>query len=580
MRSFDNLLKRYDAIVTEAVSWSKGYIDKYTLRDYDPTNEILTLRWRHYEDWPKQVKMSKELWLKLTMKSQNFERDFNKLRKNNALEWIDHVTEAKVSPFASSHPSFGGVTKQMSARGMSSAPYDTVKFIATFLNNLDIIDSAELSSVLKAAGFKGKQLALLDVIKAKSADIVAKSQEIADAMPEALEDYINRATINRGRDTMANLGVEGGSGGRTEKYAKQAAERAEKKKVAAQNKMQKQALKAAAKSEDSGVQNAVDVLVSTLDTTDKILMGQEGRGIVSAGLGLKGAEDVNLDFDDIDISIGDVGEVRDTLIDKLVKFFNKQGKYTAEKTRRGLNVEGPTGSFGTDVEDVQDMITTLVMRAYPDIDGDQIIVDLNAGSPSEDEEYDPEKADIDNDGETEDWEEGLAKKRGFVSQGEEDEEGGVQTLKHLLKGLGFKAAKPGLNTYYSDADKIIELYGIPMRAGHYADIFVAITDNPNEPYTLVDAEGSTEFTNANDIVKELQKRSGSTEDEEYGCGCEDEECNCEEESMVSESYTSVYLTEMTRKSYGKAPAPQTVTFKERMKPKTIWQLNELRNYGL
>jgi len=502
-------------------------------------------------------------------------RSFDNLLKRYAI-----VAEAKVSPFASSHPSFGGVTKQMSARGMSSAPYDTVKFIATFLNNLDIIDSAELSSVLKAAGFKGKQLALLDVIKAKSADIVAKSQEIADAMPEALEDYINRATINRGRDTMANLGVEGGSGGRTEKYAKQAAERAEKKKVAAQNKMQKQALKAAAKSEDSGVQNAVDVLVSTLDTTDKILMGQEGRGIVSAGLGLKGAEDVNLDFDDIDISIGDVGEVRDTLIDKLVKFFNKQGKYTAEKTRRGLNVEGPTGSFGTDVEDVQDMITTLVMRAYPDIDGDQIIVDLNAGSPSEDEEYDPEKADIDNDGETEDWEEGLAKKRGFVSQGEEDEEGGVQTLKHLLKGLGFKAAKPGLNTYYSDADKIIELYGIPMRAGHYADIFVAITDNPNEPYTLVDAEGSTEFTNANDIVKELQKRSGSTEDEEYGCGCEDEECNCEEESMVSESYTSVYLTEMTRKSYGKAPAPQTVTFKERMKPKTIWQLNELRNYGL
>lgn len=80
--------------ITEAVSigdWSKGYIDKYTLRSYDPKTEILTLTWRHYKDWPKQVKMSKELWLKLTMKSQNFERDFNKLRKNNALEWIDHI---------------------------------------------------------------------------------------------------------------------------------------------------------------------------------------------------------------------------------------------------------------------------------------------------------------------------------------------------------------------------------------------------------------------------------------------------------------------------------------------------------
>jgi hypothetical protein len=51
-------------------------------------------------------------------------------------------------------------------------------------------------------------------------------------------------------------------------------------------------------------------------------------------------------------------------------------------------------------------------------------------------------------------------------------------------------------------------------------------------------------------------------------------------TMVSESYTSVYLTEMTRKSYGETSAPQTVTFKERMKPKTIWQLTELRNYGL
>ena len=562
-------------------------------------------------------------------------RSFDNLLKRYAI-----VTEAKVSPFASTHPSFGGVTKQMSARGMSSAPYDTVKFIATFLNNLDIIDSAELNSVIKAAGFKGKQIALLDVIKAKSEDIVAKSQEIADAMPEALEDYINRATINRGRDTMANVrGVEGGSGGRTDKYAKQAAERAEKKKVAAQNKMQKQALKAASRSEDSDVQNAVDVLVNTLDNTDKILMGQEGRGIVSAGLGLKGAEDVNLDFDDIDISIGDVGEVRDTLIDKLVKFFNKQGKYTAEKTRRGLNVEGPVGSFGTDVEDVQDMITSLVMRAYPNIDGDQIVVDLNASSAAEDEEYDPEKADIDNDGETEDWEEGLAKKRGFTDdeaeegedymedyydfsgedwyfdpnnfdedeylkrwneiegideddcdceEGEcdcEDEECGYEDDSMVTEARGYRSLTPA--ALIDDLQSVIDLpddklndvtrISMRVRADEVYERYPEIYKLLRKMYDAVMQPDGAQETKmiaqkAIDIV-----RSKYPNPDKYQRMRPISSYN---NTMVSESYTSVYLTEMTRKSHGKTPAPQTVTFKERMKPKTIWQLNELRNYGL
>jgi hypothetical protein len=560
-------------------------------------------------------------------------RSFDNLLKRYAI-----VTEAKVSPFASTHPSFGGVTKQMSARGMSSAPYDTVKFIATFLNNLDIIDSAELNSVIKAAGFKGKQIALLDVIKAKSEDIVAKSQEIADAMPEALEDYINRATINRGRDTMAN--VEGGSGGRTDKYAKQAAERAEKKKVAAQNKMQKQALKAASRSEDSDVQNAVDVLVNTLDTSDKILMGQEGRGIVSAGLGLKGAEDVDLDFDDIDISIGDIGEVRDTLIDKLVKFFNKQGKYTAEKTRRGLNVEGPVGSFGTDVEDVQDMITSLVMRAYPNIDGDQIVVDLNASSAAEDEEYDPEKADIDNDGETEDWEEGLAKKRGFIP---EDEEGGVdddswrdiednydfsgedwysnpnnfdedeyrKRLREIEGGCDCEEGECDCEDEecdYEDDSMVTEARGYKSLtpAALIAELqsVIDLPDDKLNDVTRISMRVSREeiYERFPEIYKLLEKMydavmqpDGAQETKMIAQKAIDivrskypnpdkyqrmRPISSYNNTMVSESYTSVYLTEMTRKSYGKTPAPQTVTFKERMKPKTIWQLTELRNYGL
>ena len=150
---------------------------------------------------------------------------------DNLLTRYGFITEAKTSPFAGTHPSFGGITKSMSTRGMSSAPYDTVKFLATFLNGLDIISDDESRSVLKAQGFKGKQLALLEIIKGKSREIVANSARIEEEMPAELENYINRSTLNRGRDMMPNAKVEGGSGGRRDKYNTQAAELAAKRKA-------------------------------------------------------------------------------------------------------------------------------------------------------------------------------------------------------------------------------------------------------------------------------------------------------------------------------------------------------------
>ena len=188
---------------------------------------------------------------------------------DNLLTRYGFITEAKTSPFAGTHPSFGGITKSMATRGMSSAPYDTVKFLATFLYELDIISDDERKMILKGQGFKGKQLALLEVIKGKSQEIVANSARIEEAMPTELENYINRATLNRGRDMMPNAKVEGGSGGRRDNYAAQAAELAAKRKAAGEAKQQTLALKAAARGEEADVQSAVDVLVNTLDDADR-----------------------------------------------------------------------------------------------------------------------------------------------------------------------------------------------------------------------------------------------------------------------------------------------------------------------
>jgi hypothetical protein len=96
----------------------------------------------------------------------------------------------------------------------------------------------------------------------------------------------------------------------------------------------------------------------------------------------------------------------------------------------------------------------------------------------EEEEFDAEKADLDNDGELEGWEKGIAKKRGFTDVPEENEE---------------------------DAGMLGE----------------------------------------------------------------------------ARSYTSIYLTEQSRKdSFTRASESKGQSFKERYKPKTSYQLDELRRYGL
>lgn len=603
---------------------------------------------------------------------------------DNLLARYGFITEAKTSPFAGTHPSFGGITKSMATRGMSSAPYDTVKFLATFLYELDIISDDERKMVLKAQGFKGKQLALLEVIKDKSREIVANSARIEEAMPTELENYINRATLNRGRDMMADVkGVEGGSGGRRDKYAAQAAALAAKRKASAEAKMQSKALQAAAQGEEADVQSAVDVLINTLDDADREVVD---RADVAAGIGFKGAADVKLNFDDIDINIGATVRDRDTLIDKLVNFFNKQPNYTAEKTRRGVNVEGPTGSFGTNVQDAEDMIVSLIKRARPDVDEAQIVVDLFSDKGvSEDEEYGASK-----DQETEfhgkldklvhntfgkrkeeaeessNVYEGEAETVFYGDDGEEVDgvvyytatknprtgEIDIQLTGGDVTGYNPAArvdddyidsiiSNPRYNqdhiadarrdaeyqfsmsedeeyggSYsnyrqgeepdwlipnhevqdsdddYSDEEVTCSECGKILDSSEYhkeelpevrlCDKCASIEDEENEEYNSkkadLDNDGETEPWERGIARKRGFKNA--PEDEE-DCNCEDEEdCNCDEETPYMESYTSLYLEGMTRRSHKQVSAPQTVTFKERMKPKTWKQLAELRNYGM
>lgn len=86
-----------------------------------------------------------------------------------------------------------------------------------------------------------------------------------------------------------------------------------------------------------------------------------------------------------------------------------------------------------------------------------------------------------------------------------------------LKTLGFKPAEPGPKTYriLSGPNKIEALYGIPMRAGYWADVFFAILDNEKAPYCVVDSDGRDCYKDSGDAMKALQKRMRTIKEEVY-----------------------------------------------------------------
>ena len=128
---------------------------------------------------------------------------------------VNVISEARVSPFAKFNPVFGGVTKELQQGGLSSAPYDTIKYIAGELYGLDIFNDEEYDSIRKSgSNFKAKQLALLNLLELKKDEIALQSKEVEEAIRSGIPNYIKMVSVNRGADRF---------GGRVEKYSDQKA---------------------------------------------------------------------------------------------------------------------------------------------------------------------------------------------------------------------------------------------------------------------------------------------------------------------------------------------------------------------
>ena len=119
---------------------------------------------------------------------------------NDLFNRSEFLTEAKKSPYAKYHPSFGSVTKDLRSAGFSSAPLDTINFIRTALYDLHLISDDELAAAKKGAGFAAKKNNLLALLDAKADVIEQNKDKIAKEVEDNLARYINRATTNRGKE--------------------------------------------------------------------------------------------------------------------------------------------------------------------------------------------------------------------------------------------------------------------------------------------------------------------------------------------------------------------------------------------
>jgi len=447
---------------------------------------------------------------------------------NDLFNRAEFLTEAKKSPYAKYHPSFGSVTKDLRSAGFSSAPLDTINFIRTALYNLELISDDELAAAKKGAGFAAKKKNLLALLDSKEDVIEQNKDEIAKEIVDGLARYINRATTDRGKE---------------EKYAAQKAALELAKDIKA--------------GEDMG--DAVEDAVGQMDAAESEL-----------------AQSLQMSKEDpttfIEIKIRDAERVEDV--------GNIVSKYANED---GLDVSGNTVQFSVDPgtplakavtahgidkieaalkRDVDRISDSVVVVMSPDEDYEEMGYGFD--SPEEPDEYSmgEEGGGIT---EVEDAEDLSAKK---ARAGKDIGKPGKNFSK-IAKSAGKKYGSKAAGERVAGA-VLAKMRGNYEGAEEFDDFDIGPQSDENVPDDYEDVlDALVDDDKKNHAIKKLNG--------------EDEEDAIVMQPMLEsrKTDTSAYLTEQSASDKrNKKTEIKPQSFKERYKPKTSQQLEELRRYGL
>ena len=248
---------------------------------------------------------------------------------------------------------------------------------------------------------------------------------------------------------------------------------------------------------------------------------QLAKGLVDSD-----ATDVTLDFDDVDVYLGidNKDEVAANIVDKINKFYKD---FTAVATPVGLNIEGPIGAFGGQ-EKINDQMNRLITKYFPAVEEKDIQVALNT---SADEDFE-----------------------------------------QSLYGGGGSYKENELPSSTQEEDEIDDLI---MNNDKEAFI-LTVTDNVKRALKKALNRKGILF---NDVEEGL---TVAPEDHSIALRVKDKiSSSYAEEEEFRESYTDGYMSDQSSSDKrNKKKKVLSESFKDRYKPKTHWQLEELRRYGL
>ena len=429
---------------------------------------------------------------------------------NNLFNRMETLNEAKTSPYAAAHSSFGGVTKQMRAGGLSSAPLDTIKFIREILFNLDVISEEELQAVKSAKGFTGKKQAMLAVLRANQDAINAKTDEIAKTVESTLDDFIGGMGVNRSRE---------------EKYAAQAAS---------------QEMAAEIRKAKSGKE--MDDALTDIVSDEKLLVKASLAKAIQELEDLPAGEDLSTEIVD---NIKGFAPKIDTIeqFEALVKQMGEMEEYQIP----AYHLSGTVKALKSGLEDIE-----MEDQEDPDEDGEHGSV----------EEHYPEEEDPKQPLEPEDAE--VSIKQEVLNACKER----AGEFAHKAAGMA-QACEEMYNTYGKEGDQ--QKAEIALSLHQY---FKTQAIHEDEEELTIESAYNTMYIKA-PVIDENGKTSQDCKTQQYLTEAVEQEI---EEAGL---YTEGYLVEQkTTDSYIKSKPAQGQTFKERYKPKTSYQLEELRRYGL
>ena len=461
---------------------------------------------------------------------------------SNLFNRIQTLTEAKVSPYAKAHPAFGGITKKMRAGGLSAAPLDTIKFIRETLYYMDILNDDELNAIKKAPGFSGKKRAMLAALQAKQDLINQNKDAIAARIEETLDNFINGIGVDRGRE---------------EKYAAQAAAEVIAKEVRKSK---------SGKELDDALADVIsdEALVITASLA-KVL------GEIRTHLGEEGFDIEEEALSEVELYADKISTVEQ------LKSFIKQ-------------IQSEPG-----YEKIAAYLSSIVKPVEAGLEDEEMEDEEHDWRPESVEEYPVSETEYDE-----------------VMKGEEVAFIEVpeiyrKALRAELEALEIphEFGLGGVEVDKKDETDVMSvLFSLKRSRGRMG------SENEEKKGKYDDGDGKDEkcdYVPCEDSEDEIQSATNAAEDmissgdidadssfEEIAQALEDDGYTPEvadkvarsirpedSEEVVAESYTLHYLTEQAQKdTRNTAPKQETVSFKERMKPKNSWQLEELRRYGL